>query len=234
MHNMVHWSRRKLGWLKGNLGVSALVTFVGAAASAVGGLASCPVLVLVGAIIAAGGALLSSGERSAFEHELRMRSDKIANLNREIAASVTGGDSFCYAAMGSLGVDEPNTAILTVVHQGEHPLYDVSFYMVDPQALRNDQTLQMSKAFTVGNMSPNSASPMQVWHLPDADRQNYNIFFSARNGFWSQALRFKRVSGSWKSATQVTKTILGSDEPPLLYERIDPEFPLNEHGQVEW
>jgi len=70
------------------------------------------IVVLVGVLITAIGAFLSSSERTDFERELRKKSDEIAALNRQIAASVTGGDSFCYVQFGSLGVAEPNTAIL--------------------------------------------------------------------------------------------------------------------------
>ena len=62
-------------------------------------------LVLGGAILSAVGAfvvtvrqnqekLKSASQRAQFESELRSKSDEIASLNREIAASITGGDSF--------------------------------------------------------------------------------------------------------------------------------------------
>lgn len=239
-----------LSWLGKYVSISAVVTYLGALISAYGALwtfleenqyVGGAVVVLLGALISAGGALWSSGERTKFEHELRERSDEIAQLNREIAASVTGGDSFCYLAMASLGVAEANTAILTIVQQGEYPLYDISLYITDVQAFRRahtagqgEQTNQYKTDLQVGNMSPGSAMPITNWQLPDTDEQGYNVFFSARNGFFTQELRFKRVGGSWKSATKVTKEILGVDEPVVLYEKVDPDFPLNDQGQVEW
>lgn len=224
---------------------------MGALISAVGGLwvfvaeneriGSPAVVVVVGAFITAGGALWSSSERTKFERELRDRSDEIADLNRKIAASVTGGDSFCYAAMGSVGVAGENAALLMVVHQGEYPLYDVNLRIVDlPEFRRAVDAGQLSLAgpgettVDVGNMSARSARPIQVWQLPDGDQASYNVFFNARNGFWSQSLRLKRVGGEWKSATQVSKDIMGDEKPPLLHEQVDPEFPLNEQGEVEW
>jgi exonuclease V gamma subunit len=43
-------------------------------------------------------------ERLHYERELRAKSDEIAALSKNIAASVTGGDSFCYVML-SLGDD---------------------------------------------------------------------------------------------------------------------------------
>jgi hypothetical protein len=111
--------------------MSAVVTFIGASISALGSVSGLPVGVGVfGALVAAGGALWSSGERSEFERALRKKSEEIADLNRQIAASVTGGDSFCYLEFGSLGVAEPNMAILMLLHKGKYPMYEVGGYMV--------------------------------------------------------------------------------------------------------
>ncbi len=241
-----------LSWLGKYVSISAVITYLGAAVSAFGAVwvfvlegsqyeVWAVIMILFGALISAGGALWSSGERTKFERELRDRSDEIASLNREIAASVTGGESFCYLAMASLGVAETNTAILTIVQQGEYPLYDISVNIMDLQAFRRaneagqiEQMGQYQTNLQVGNMSSGSAMPIANWQLPDTNEQDYNIFFNARNGFFTQFLRLRRVGGSWKSATKVRKEVIGVDEPSTLYEQVDSDFPLNDQGQVEW
>lgn len=65
------------------------------------------ILVLIGAVLSAVGgfwaasrqqraAIAAAEQRSEFERELRAKSDEIAALNRQIASSVTGGDSYPY------------------------------------------------------------------------------------------------------------------------------------------
>lgn len=135
----MRWGRLAyvISWLKRQVGISAVVVFVGASISALSSVSGMPAAVVVfGALVAAGGALWSSGERAQFEGELREKSDEIARLNREIMHSVTGGDSFCYLQFVSLGVSEPNTAILTLMHRGKYPSYEVGGYMVDLQESR--------------------------------------------------------------------------------------------------
>ena len=81
------------------------------------------ILVFIGAIIAAVGALWTSLQQAQFERELRAKSDEIAELNRTIVASVTGGNSFCYLAF-ALGDGTTNSFPLMLVHEGDYPIYD--------------------------------------------------------------------------------------------------------------
>ena len=85
-----------------------------------------------------------------------------------------------------------------------------------------------------GNMSPNSALPLMDWRLPDTDEQDYNVFLNARNGFFTQLIRLRRVDGNWKVATRVREQLANGDESPTLYLDVDAGFPLNERGEVDW
>ncbi len=225
-------------WLRKHASASAVVTFSGAVVGVIGGVLELPTIVIVsGGLIAAGGALWSTIEREQFEHELRLKSDEIADLNRKIAASVTGGDSFCFLTLGTWD-NVPDRALLMVNHQGEYPLYDVAIRMVDVQRYQREVAAgqvglsrQSETSFSIGNLSPNSSQVLGNWPLPSTDEQGYNVFFNARNGFFTQEIRMRRVNGLWKQAMRVTKTETGN---PLLYEQIDPEFPRDEQGQVKW
>lgn len=75
------------------------------------------------------------------------------------------------------------------------------------------------------------SSSAQVFHpftLGNGDTRRFNIFFSARNGFFNQALRFKKIQGKWVSATKVKR------EEKVIYEEVDDEFPRTAEGNVEW
>lgn len=81
-------------------------------------------VVFLGALVAAIGgwwsALRQEGlrteaaeQRVKFEQELRVKSDEIAELNRKIAASVTGGDGFCYLLLNGYGEGDGGTLIVS-------------------------------------------------------------------------------------------------------------------------
>ncbi|MGB2690646.1 MAG: hypothetical protein WBC36_16825, partial [Desulfobacterales bacterium] len=53
-----------------------------------------------------------------------------ANLNKEIAGSLTGGDSFCYL-MPILSFTEANTLAFNLNHFGKYPMYDVHIEIWD-------------------------------------------------------------------------------------------------------
>lgn len=218
-------------WLGKYVSIPALVTYFGALISAFGAVWGLLLenqyvgrgvaVVVIGAFVSAGGALWSSGERTRFERELRDRSDEIAELNRRIAASVTGGDSFCY--LDVTVNNETGVVGLNVAHEGEYPLYDVNFCIADLQ--KGDRI-----AFQVGNAIPNLVFSVGTIQLPSTCEQDYNVFFSARNGHFMQEIRFRRIDGQWKQAIRVRWL---TDISPVL-ERVEPGFPLNGEGKVEW
>jgi hypothetical protein len=234
-------------WRTRCVGGPAIVVFAGALTSAAGGLwaavdadhsGGAAIVIFVGVFVTAGGALWGSIQQTQSERLLRLRSDEIAELNRTIAASVTGGDSFCYLAL-SLGDEAANSPLLAVVHQGNYPLYDVQIRVVDLEKfdlIKDHLTLEaMTQTETVlnmGNLSPNQAAMIGTWQLPNADQQRYNIFIHARNGFVTQMIRLRRVEGRWKSATKVTRGF--GEQEAALFERVDAEFPRGEGGEVQW
>jgi hypothetical protein len=148
--------RDALAWARQRAG-GDLVAFVGAIISLAATLLGAPATVIVvGALIAAGGAFWASRERAWWEHLLSAKND-------EIAAMVTGGDSFCYVslAIGDGTTDSPDVVI---EHEGKYPLYDVSIQMVDLEKLRrikteNLGTLTDARTFLhVGNLIPGYAA----------------------------------------------------------------------------
>lgn len=192
------------------------------------------VIIFIGVLISAFGALWASQRQASFERNLREKSEEIARLNQELANSVIGGDSFCYLAV--LGPDPvTNTGLLMVAHQGKHNLYDVHARIVDLEKL--DQlkgnlsfaTLnQTDTNISIGNLIPSHGQMFHPVTLGNGNTRSFNIFFSARNGSFTQLLRFKKIHGKWVQATKVER------EDKVIYEKIDDEFPRTAEGNVEW
>ncbi|MDE2807174.1 MAG: hypothetical protein OXN90_02035 [Gemmatimonadota bacterium] len=208
----------------------AVVTFVGAVICAFGGLwayqqqpgfkRNLAVITFVGAVISASGGFWAYQQQASSEL-------KLANL-------VIGGDSFCY-----LRIYNPdqvtNTGRLMVHHQGEYNLYDVYARIVDLEKLDKlkgnlsfDTLRQADTNISIGNLISSSAQVLHPFTLGNGDTRRFNIFFSARNGFFNQVLRFKKIQGKWVSATKVMR------EEKVLYEKVDDEFPRTAEGNVEW
>jgi hypothetical protein len=225
-----------VSWLKRHVGISAVVVFVGASISALGGVSGMPAFVVVfGALVAAGGALWSEMERTKFERELRGKSDEIARLNREIMDSVTGGDSWCrLLLLPSESVPGSGKGEVCIKYEGQYPLYDLFVTIRDMtatnraiQAGESDYVERYEKTINVGNLGSGKYS-MQItqWDLPSTDEQDYVIDFEARNGRWRQSYKFRQVNGRWAVATRVFKTT-GSGGPRVLYESVSHDFPRN-------
>jgi len=127
------------------------------------------------------------------------------------------------------------TRHLVVVLDGKYPLYDVSVRIVDLAQFEATQAVGalMGTTLSVGNLSPKLARLVGQITLPDADQARYNVFIMARNDPVTELLRLRRVNGEWKIAMRVQKDD-GETGPVILKEQVDPAYPLNNAGQVDW
>lgn len=216
------------------------------------------ILILVGAILSAIGAFWASymenqaltraaNERARFEKELRSKSEEISELNKTIAATITGGDSYCRLRI-SPPDSNSNTSDMTLWHEGKYPLYDVSIRIDDAEKLVNilneevrkgnipakslNQALSLllpsSQVRSIGNFGPNQILPMGSLDLGHGDKRSYNVYITMRNGSVFQAVRFRKTDGKWKIAIRS----IWNDK--IVEEKIDPDFPKETDGTIKW
>ncbi len=191
-------------------------------------------VIFIGVIISALGALWAARQQGKSAEALRNKSDEIAALNREIAQSIIGGDSFCYLSVSPLKQPD-DQALLTLVHQGKYPLYDLGVRIVDVDKFqqvvsRDFSALDLFKIDTnvsVGNLAVGQAAMIGNMRLPSLHELRFNIFFSARNGFFVQLLRLRKVNGVWRQAIRVTRRHDGPEA--VILEKIDSEY-----GEPNW
>ena len=203
-----------------------VIIFAGVVISAIGGFwaqrqdsfkLKPAIMILVGVLINAAGGLWASHQT--------------AQLNQELMNSITGGDSFCRLIIGNID-SVKNIGQFMILHEGKHPLYDVSVRIVD---LDKWDQLKGEVSFatmniSLGNLIPSSAQMLHQAALGNGDTRRFTIQFSARNRFFSQALRLKKIHGKWVCATEVRDM----REDKVIYEKIDDEFPRTAEGNVEW
>lgn len=193
-------------------------------------------LILIAAIIGAIAAYWAAAERSASDRESKRKSKEIAKLNERIAGLVTGGDSFCYFQISSPDMST-NAGMLMAVQHGSFPIYDVSARIVDLQLFEQKKATMTLKTLladdiniSVGSMPVGTASMISPFPLgAGATRRDFNIFFSARNGLYTELLRLRKLEQKWTSAIRVQMRE-GKDEK-IVFEQIDPDFPKDE---LDW
>lgn len=99
-----------------------------------------------------------------FERDLRIKSDEIAKLNREIVNFVTGGNSFRFMEI-SIN-DDRRGGSFVVLHQGDHPLYDVQARIFDiPEFIRHNRNMTFNnwnRINTIINISNISKGPASM------------------------------------------------------------------------
>ena len=68
----------------------------------------------------------------------------------------------------------------------------------------------------------------------EPEYQSFNIFFSARNGAWTEELRLKKIQMKWVTAVRVTRASLKGDKmrSDEIYRAVDKEYPLASDGSV--
>lgn len=169
------------------------------------------------------------------EGALRVKAEEIARLNRKLADLVTGGESYSYVSMPACG---RQSCALALVHEGQHPLYDVSVRIVDldvfdklPKNANLKEYMSADTRFNVGNLSAHQAQLIGELAMGEGSSRAFNIFISARNGFTTQLLRCRRLGDSWVFATRVMRQGV-TDE--LLREKVDDAYPRTANGAVAW
>ena len=165
-------------------------------------------------------------------HVKQMLGD-LEDKTNDLVGHITGGDSVCYLIGSPVLPDQLGNMML--VHHGKHPLYNVNARLVDLElfdqyignlTFENIKKTEIYRQF--GDLIPDHASMVGgAIALGTANTRRFNIFFTARNGSFVQLLRFRKVNGSWLSATKVEKG-------ETRFEQVQEGFPRNKFGQVDW
>ncbi len=154
--------------------------------------------------------------------DMRAETERLRNV-------VTGGRSFCYFVFLYPETDAP---LVFAAHEGDDPLYNVQARMVDLRkfnAIPDKTTLASINStesyFEIGDMTAGFGTEAGRAATFQGTEHNYNIFFTARNGGWSQVYRARKVDGKWLSATLVTKQGQSAHAEHILLKKVDDGFP---------
>ena len=166
--------------------------------------------------------------------KIEKRADDILNSLEArtglIFSQITGGNSFCFANLSQNYLGERN---LTVTHQGDYSLYDLSVRVVDLEKFNEhsgnlEYAHIFEKIFSIGTMLPKQFNNLCSISISDQEySKSFNIFFSARNGMFHELLRLKKINNEWVSAIKV-------DREKTLLECFSDNYPKNTAGEIDW
>lgn len=193
------------------------------------------ILIFIGGIIAAIGAVWSAYDQNQLNERLDKKNEEIIKLNRNLNNAVIGGDSFCYVYPV-----ESSNPYFVLVHSGDHPLYDISFNVRDLDALEKLKPPYRLRDVIGRQANPGNLGAGLTQILDQAlldltgTSKRYTIQFSARNGSFVQELRMRKTDdGIWHSALRVKRLDAGPN-PPILFTKISDGYPKEPDGSIDW
>lgn len=161
------------------------------------------------------------------EARLNRSIENFDHKTHEIIGNLTGGDSFCYVIL----LHESEKAFrgqAVLVVEPEWSLHDLFFTVTSRPSM---QLHRRSESFTVEVGVAKSVIGQWVkadFNVEDGRHGCFWIDFYARNGRWRQYLNAVWVNGRRTIATQVERN------DKIVYSRIDPDYPKDSNGQVDW
>jgi hypothetical protein len=212
---------------------------------------------VAGGIIAAFGALVSiigtkidQQELSDTQSELRDKQAEIAVLTAKNLAWVTGGNEWINLQLDTW-TDTPGTVSFGISKGGDFPAYDLSFQFIDVdsrtkfvtsyQSTHDKQLPSMaataaasSLRFSQSIVYPGSFFPKVATFpfTPSSQPHLFEIHAFARNGKAGYLCKLAVINGQLVRAWKIGKEIRGEKQSET--ENVDPNFPRNSSGRVDW
>lgn len=124
-----------------------------------------------------------------------------------------------------------------IINESQYTIYDIYMRVLDlgkpfQPAIVERRIVGAGSTYPIGNLPPHSERELGITFPGESGTRRFNIFFAARNGFFSESLRLMSIEGvnggKWTEALQVSR----SDK--VLLVKIDPKFPRGPNGKVVW
>ena len=151
---------------------------------------------------------------------------------------ITGGNSICYIT-GNIGTQRHPFQVdpVLVWHHGKYPLYEIKIRITDLDKSSKlagtgawiERMSEWETYARLDSLVPGHAANIEVVMPVSSDSmsRNFNIFFTARNGSFTQLLRFRKINGLWLRALKV-------EMGEVMYEEITEGYPRDENGKMDW
>ncbi len=133
----------------------------------------------------------------------------------------TGGDSYGYIELCE-SCYNPNSFELIFISCGKYPLYNIDIRMHD---LDDGINVKNDIYFTIKEIPSSSAIQLKgLINLEGKTMKKYNIFYSARNGFFNQLWRLYKINGKWQS---IKRVVDNNDKNKIFFETTNNNIPAD-------
>ena len=205
--------------------------FLGVGMAAIGAYYQAGALTLAGAVISGIAGLSAAVQQSEFQDTIEAQNKALLDQAQRLAAVVTGGLSFCHGY--PMNENSPaNSFEWLFIHTGPDPIFEVSVRIVNLERQSNAISELISRPYKLGTLLPGKAHNAGVdWQGPD--RVACNLFFTARNGDWTQEFRRIRVADGWAYVNRVIRDTNNLEDRVALCE-VSKNFPRKADGGIDW
>lgn len=205
------------------------------------------IIIFIGLVLTAIGGIWSAHQQVISENELNKKSDKIAELNKQIASSITGGDNFV-DIYPTIDLGTPEQLNFMIINSNETPLFDVQVQINDEDAAasftkshaRDNRLIGTHQDFLsatqnilyLGTVHGKSAKPsLATYALGGYQSRSFFIDTWAKNGRCRTNVYGVRTEGGWVFSYRREGTINGKKLPRT--EIVPPGFPLKA-SEIPW
>ncbi|QJR01061.1 hypothetical protein HH800_01915 [Sphingobium yanoikuyae] len=149
----------------------------------------------------------------------------VESATRRLMFVATGGNSFAYFELLTVGGSAAPSFPILVIHRGEFPLANLGARMIDMNTYHTN--LEAGTPFAsdtnirIGDLSPEIALAIEPMASPAVPAQDWNVQFTARNGVWMQKIRARMVGDTWLIAT----VVYDKDGETIRLTNVAPGFP---------
>lgn len=160
------------------------------------------------------------------------KSDTISDLGRSAVSETTGGDSYCFVDMGGMAGTEGLAA--SVERRGRYPMQNVGVTITDVDAFRADKTMQNMGVWRRSFPVIDFISRVSLWRPlgtysmgPNVQSRSFNVEISARNGFFQELLRVRRLADGGLTLALVVTASYFDKRQGVVFQRINKTFPTD-------
>ena len=169
------------------------------------------------------------------ENNIRGLISELKEVETDVIGNTTGGNSVCYLHSGI--AQSGTTGMSNLQSIGKYALYDVRVEICDLERFQREvanggPVSNHRPVFTFPIVLPGVSYPLNYQFQEDPlspNNRSFNLFYFARNGYFTQLVRMKKIGKMWFTAIRVLN---GGPQP--AYEWIQEGYPVEENGTVKW
>ncbi len=166
-------------------------------------------------------------EGSLTNVQKRMESviERLEHTANNLQSHITGGGSYCYYEILPQYLEGDDQFELVIKKEGSFTLYNVSAWVRDFRGAGENRVIE---TVVLGDIGGQIMPGYRIFHFDFDTARSFTVTFEARNGWFSQDIRFRLVDEKWQFASRV------SVKKNVVREQVSDDFPRLPDGNPDW